>query len=215
MNLDSIKFGADGLIPAIVQDAHSKRILMLAYMNRESLEISIKEKRTCFFSRSRQELWRKGETSGNVQNIISITSDCDNDTLLIEVEKAGPSCHLGTESCFDKQAIFAETIAETFSLRQLADLIKGRKTDPKDGSYTSYLFQKGDDKILKKVGEECTEVVIAAKNNDNAELVFEISDLFYHILVLMEQKGITMGQIESELASRHVIDKKVKQEKMQ
>lgn len=215
MNLDSIKFDANGLIPAIVQDFHSKRVLMLAYMNRESLEISIKEKRTCFFSRSRQELWRKGETSGNRQNIVKITSDCDNDTILVEVEKDGPACHIGSDSCFDKQSIFAEKDFKDFSLEQLADLIKSRKTDKIEGSYTTYLFEKGDDKILKKVGEECTEVVIAAKNDDNAELVYEISDLCYHILVLMEQKGITMRQIKDELASRHVIDKKVKQEKMQ
>lgn len=215
MDLNSIKFSADGLIPAIVQDFHSKRVLMLAYMNRESLEISIKEKRTCFYSRSRQELWRKGETSGNIQRIVKITPDCDNDTLLVEVEKDGPACHLGTDSCFDKQSLFAEEDACDFSLEQLSELIKDRKANHKEGSYTSYLFQKGDDKILKKVGEECTEVVIAAKNRDDAELVYEISDLCYHVLVLMEQKGVSIGQIKDELKSRHIIDKKIKQEKMQ
>lgn len=215
MDTDNLKFDQNGLIPAIVQDFNTKRVLMLAYMNRESLEISIKEKRTCFYSRSRQELWRKGKTSGNYQNIVRITPDCDSDTLIVEVEKEGPACHLGTDSCFDKQPVFAADNVGDFSLEQLAELIRSRKTDKKEGSYTTYLFEKGDDKILKKVGEECTEVVIAAKNNDNAELVYEISDLCYHVLVLMEQKGITMRQIKDELASRHIVDKKIKQEKMQ
>lgn len=215
MDINSLKFDSNGLIPAIVQDFHSKRVLTLAYMNRESLEISLREKRTCFFSRSRQELWRKGETSGNYQNIVRITPDCDNDALVVEVEKVGPACHLGTDSCFDGEVLFGAENGTDFSLGQLEGLIESRKTDKKEGSYTTYLFEKGDDKILKKVGEECTEVVIAAKNNDNAELVYEISDLCYHVLVLMAQKGITTGQIKGELKSRHVIDKKIKQEKIQ
>lgn len=219
MNFDKLKFDANGLIPAIVQDCRTKRVLTLAYMNRESLEISIKEKKTCFFSRSRQELWRKGETSGNYQHIARITPDCDSDALLVEVEPDGPACHLGTESCFDAVPVFGDAPIlgdepDNFSLEKLAELIEGRKTEKKEGSYTTYLFEKGDDKILKKVGEECTEVIIAAKNDDGGELVYEIADLCYHVLVLMSQKGITTRQITDELQSRHVIDKKVKQEKM-
>jgi len=214
MDISQLKFDRDGLIPVIVQDYQTKRVLTLAYMNRESLEISLKEKKTCFFSRSRQKLWRKGETSGNFQHIVRIAPDCDYDALIAEVLKDGPACHLGSDSCFDKEPIYeCETLSD-FSLEDLYTLIEGRKTEKKEGSYTTYLFEKGDDKILKKVGEECTEVVIAAKNNDHAELCFEISDLCYHILVLMAQKGITISQIKEELASRHVVDKKIKQEKM-
>jgi len=212
LNLDSIKFDINGLIPAIVQDFHTKEVLMLAYMNRESLEISIKEKKTCFWSRSREELWRKGETSGNTQKIISITADCDVDTLLVEVIPAGPACHTGENTCFFQSAYSDDT--PRFSAEALYRLIEGRKKDKKEGSYTTYLFEKGDDKILKKVGEECTEVIIAAKNNDNEELVYEIADLAYHTLVLMVQKGISLNQIRDELAARHVVDHKVKQEKM-
>ncbi|MCL2033184.1 MAG: bifunctional phosphoribosyl-AMP cyclohydrolase/phosphoribosyl-ATP diphosphatase HisIE [Oscillospiraceae bacterium] len=215
MNIDSLKFGPDGLIPVIVQDFYTKRVLTLAYMNRESLEITLKEKKTCFFSRSRQKLWRKGETSGNFQQIVRLVPDCDYDALIAEVIKDGPACHLGSDSCFDKEPIYERENLGDFSLEDLYALIQGRKTEKKEGSYTTYLFEKGDDKILKKVGEECTEVIIAAKNNDNAELRFEISDLCYHILVMMAQKGITISQIKEELASRHVVDKKVKQEKMQ
>jgi len=215
MDIDGLKFDRDGLIPVIVQDFNTKRVLTLAYMNRESLEISLKEKKTCFFSRSRQELWRKGETSGNYQHIVRIVPDCDNDALVAEVLKDGPACHLGSDSCFDKEPLYVAENLTDFSLEDLYTLINGRKTEKKEGSYTTYLFEKGDDKILKKVGEECTEVVIAAKNNDNAELTFEISDLCYHILVLMAQKGLTISQIKAELAARHVVDKKIKQEKMQ
>lgn len=215
MDFNRLKFDENGLIPAIVQDFYTKKVLTLAYMNRESLEISLREKRTCFYSRSRRELWRKGETSGNVQEIVRIIPDCDGDALVVEVKKAGPACHLGTDSCFDKEPIFEDKNVSDFSLNQLMALIEGRKTEKKEGSYTTYLFEKGDDKILKKVGEECTEVIIAAKNGDNAELVFEIADLCYHTLVLMVQKGVTIARIKDELASRHVVDKKVKQEKMQ
>lgn len=214
MDINELKFDSNGLIPAIVQDYRTKKILTLAYMNRESLEISLEEKKTCFFSRSRQKLWRKGETSGNYQHIMRMTADCDGDALVVEVEKDGPACHLGTDSCFDGEALFAREPLPDFSLEKLAELIESRKTDKKEGSYTTYLFEKGNDKILKKVGEECAEVIIAAKNNDNAELIYEISDLCYHVLVLMAQKGITTRQIEDELQSRHVVDKKVKQEKM-
>ena len=209
---ENLKFGDDGLIPAIVTDKWSKEVLILAYMSRESLEISIREGRTCFFSRSRQTLWRKGETSGNVQRIASIRADCDGDALVVEVDRDGPSCHTGADSCF------FETIHEAeppFSLHALYQLIEGRKSRPQLGSYTSYLFEKGVDKILKKVGEECAEVLIAGKGGDREETVFEISDLTYHLMVLMVEMGITPKDVLSQLASRHVVDKKVKQEKMQ
>ncbi|HIR40126.1 MAG TPA: bifunctional phosphoribosyl-AMP cyclohydrolase/phosphoribosyl-ATP diphosphatase HisIE [Candidatus Coproplasma stercoripullorum] len=214
LDLDKLVFDKDGLIPAVVQDVYSKKVLTVAYMNRESLEISIKRKLTCFYSRSRKQLWLKGETSGNFQHIVSITADCDMDSLVIEVAKDGPACHLGTDSCFTN-AVFENEDLNDFTLDELYDLIKGRKDNPQDGSYTSYLFDKGLDKILKKVGEECTEVVIAAKGGDKGETVFEISDLTYHVLVLMAEYGITLNDIKAQLASRHVIDKKVKQEKMQ
>ena len=213
MNMDKLKFNKDGLIPAVVQDFYSKQVLTVAYMNKESLEISLREGRTCFWSRSRQQLWRKGETSGNTQRIANISADCDGDALLIEVIKAGPACHTGSESCFFDE-IFADESVQEFSVDQLYKMICGRKTEKTEGSYTTYLFEKGEDKILKKVGEEATEVIVAAKNNDNEELVYEISDLFYHVLVLMVEKGISAEQIRSELARRHVVDKKVKQERM-
>lgn len=212
LNIDDIKFDEKGLIPAIVVDAESKKVLMLAYMNRESLEISMREGMTCFWSRSRKELWRKGATSGNFQHIVSIVADCDRDTLVVEVVKDGPACHLGTDSCFN-DALY-ETGAEPFSLEGLAKLIEGRRAEKKEGSYTTYLFEKGIDKILKKVGEESTEVIISAKADDRENTVYEIADLAYHVLVLMVQMGISLGDIKKELASRHVIDKKVKQETM-
>ena len=213
LNIDELKFDEKGLIPAIVVDAFSKRVLTLAYMNRESLQISMEKKRTCFFSRSRQELWLKGETSGNYQNIVSITADCDKDALVVVVEPEGPACHLGTESCFEYPVWENEDLHE-FSLQGLMQLLEGRKTEKKEGSYTTYLFEKGIDKILKKVGEECTEVIIAGKADDKKETVYEIADLCYHVMVLMIQMGISLEDIHKELASRHVIDKKVKQEKM-
>ena len=212
MDLDALKFDQNGLIPAIVQDHYTDRVLTLAYMNRESLEISLKEGRTCFWSRSRQELWRKGETSGNVQHIVSITADCDSDALLIRVIKEGPACHLGTDSCFENT--IRDNGQAPFHLEDLEELLKSRKRDLPEGSYTSYLFEKGLDKILKKVGEESTEVIIAAKSDEgNAELVYELADLAYHALVLMVEKGVSLDQVRNELASRHVIDHKVKQEK--
>jgi phosphoribosyl-ATP pyrophosphohydrolase/phosphoribosyl-AMP cyclohydrolase len=209
---EELKFDENGLIPAIVQDKWSKEVLTLAYMNRESLEISIREGCTCFYSRSRKTLWRKGETSGHVQRIASIRSDCDGDALVIEVDKDGPACHTGAESCFFNTV---HEVEPPFSLDALYHLIEGRKSNPQPGSYTSYLFEKGVDKILKKVGEECAEVLIAAKGGDKEETVFEISDLTYHLLVLMVGMGIAPRDILSQLASRHVVDKKVKQEKMQ
>ena len=213
LNIDELKFDAQGLIPAIVADAQSGRVLTLAYMNRESLEISMKEGRPCFWSRSRQELWRKGETSGNVQHIADITADCDRDALVVTVNKEGPACHLGTDSCFNDK-VFESGQPAPFSVDGLYALLQGRKADMPEGSYTTYLFQKGIDKILKKVGEECTEVIIAGKANDKAETVYEIADLMYHVMVLMVEMGISAEDVTAELASRHVIDHKVKQEKM-
>ena len=213
MTINELKFDKDGLIPAVVVDAITKKVLTVASMNRESLEISMAEGRTCFYSRSRKTLWRKGETSGNVQNIVSIAADCDGDALTVLVEKAGPACHTGEESCFHNP-IFESEERREFSLEALMTLIAGRKTDKKEGSYTTYLFEKGRDKILKKVGEECTEVIIGGKADDKKETVYEIADLVYHLMVLMIDMGITLEDIHRELASRHVIDKKVKQEKM-
>ncbi len=213
MNIENLKFDDKGLIPAIVQDYRTKQVLTLAYMNRESLEITIKEKRTCFFSRSRQELWRKGETSGNVQKVVDIYADCDGDALVVEVDKAGPACHTGSESCFFNP-LFSNEEYKEFSYERLYEMIKGRKTEKKEGSYTTYLFEKGIDKILKKVGEECTEVIIGAKGGSKEETVYEISDLVYHVMVLMVEMGISTEDIFNELASRHVVDKKIKQEKM-
>ena len=215
VKIDELKFDEKGLIPAVVIDNKTKRLLTLAYMSRESLEISIDKGLACFFSRSRQELWLKGETSGNFQHIVSITADCDNDALEIIVEPDGPACHTGSFSCFENPVWNNTELAESvFSLDSLMKLIEGRKREKKEGSYTTYLFEKGIDKILKKVGEECTEVIIAGKADDKAEAIYEISDLTYHVLVMMVQMGISIEDIKKELASRHVIDHKVKQEKM-
>ena len=213
LNIDELKFDEKGLIPAIVVDAVTKRVLTLAYMSRESLTISMEKELTCFFSRSRQELWLKGETSGNYQHIVSITADCDRDALVVTVEPDGPACHLGTDSCFE-YPVFQSENRQDFSYAGLMKLIEGRKTDQKEGSYTTYLFNKGLDKILKKVGEESTEVIIAAKAQDKAETIYEIADLAYHVMVLMVEAGISLEDIHKELSSRHVIDHKVKQEKM-
>ena len=213
INIDELKFDKDGLIPAIVVDNTTKKVLTLAYMNRESLKITMEKKLTCFFSRSRQELWLKGETSGNYQHVLSITADCDSDALVVVVRPDGPACHTGSFSCFEKP-VFENDEEHEFSYEALLELIRGRKTDKKEGSYTTYLFEKGIDKILKKVGEESTEVIVAAKNNDKKETVYEIADLCYHVMVLMIEMGISLEDIFAELSSRHVIDHKVKQEKM-
>ncbi len=213
LHIDELKFDAQGLIPAVVVDSITKRVLTVAYMNRESLEISIEKGLTCFWSRSRQELWLKGETSGHYQHIVSITADCDNDALVVVVEKDGPACHTGSDSCFTKPVYRSEELHE-FSLQGLADLLQGRMDERPEGSYTTYLFDKGLDKILKKVGEESTEVIVAAKNDDRKETIYEIADLAYHVMVLMTQMGISVEDIHRELASRHIIDHKVKQEKM-
>ena len=213
LNIDELKFDKDGLIPAVVVDSITKKVLTVAYMNKESLKITMDKGLTCFYSRSRQELWLKGETSGNYQHVVSITADCDNDALTVVVEKDGPACHTGTDSCFTNPVYQSEELSE-FSMQGLYDLLAGRKTDRPEGSYTTYLFDKGLDKILKKVGEECTEVIIGAKNNDKKETVYEIADLAYHVMVLMVEMGISVEDIHRELASRHIIDHKVKQEKM-
>ena len=213
VDIKDLKFDEKGLIPAIVVDAVTKKVLTLAYMNEESLNISLKERKTCFWSRSRQELWLKGETSGNYQHIVSITADCDRDALVVVVEKDGPACHKGTDSCFTEPLFISDELTE-FSLEGLMTMLEGRKIEKKEGSYTTYLFEKGLDKILKKVGEECTEVIIAAKADDKKETIYEIADLAYHVMVLMLEMGISLEDIHNELKGRHVIDHKVKQEKM-
>ncbi len=213
LNINELKFDEKGLIPAIVVDAKSKKVLTLAYMNRESLEVSMEKGLTCFWSRSRNELWLKGETSGNYQHIVSITADCDGDALVVMVEKDGPACHTGADSCFN-DVVYQSEERHEFSYEGLMELIAGRKTNPQEGSYTTYLFNKGIDKMLKKIGEECTEVIIASKSDDKKETIYEISDLCYHVMVMMIEMGISLEDIFNELASRHVIDHKVKQEKM-
>ncbi len=213
IDINELKFDEKGLIPVIVVDAVTKKVLTLAYMNKESLKISMEKGLTCFWSRSRGELWLKGETSGNYQHIVSITADCDRDALVVEVEKDGPACHTGSDSCFTAP-LWESGERSEFSYESLMKLIEGRKTDKKEGSYTTYLFEKGIDKILKKVGEESTEVIIAAKADDKRETVYEIADLAYHVMVLMIEMGISLDDIRAELASRHVVDHKVKQEKM-
>ena len=213
IEIDQLKFDEKGLIPAVVTDYYTKKVLTLAYMNRQSLEISIKEGKTCFWSRSRNKLWRKGETSGNYQHIVCIKADCDRDALTVEVVKDGPACHLGTDSCFNDYVYKSDNLGE-FSLNGLYELLQGRKIDMPQGSYTTYLFEQGIDKILKKVGEECTEVVIAGKGGDKAETIFEIADLTYHLMVLMVEMGIQPKDIADELCKRHIIDHKVKQQKM-
>ena len=213
LNIDELKFDEKGLIPAVVVDAENGKVLMMAYMNRESLKVSMEKGLTCFWSRSRQELWLKGETSGNYQHIVSITADCDRDTLLVKVEKDGPACHTGNETCFN-DVIWESDELHEFTYEGLMELIAGRKTEKKEGSYTTYLFEKGLDKILKKVGEESTEVIIAAKDRDREETIYEIADRAYHVMVLMVEAGIGLEEIRDELACRHVIDHKIKQEKM-
>ena len=213
LKIEDLKFDEKGLIPAVVVDTYSKKVLTVAYMNKESLQISMDEGRTCFWFRSRQEMWRKGDTSGNVQHIVSIVADCDRDALTVEVVKEGPACHLGTESCFN-DVVYLNPEYNQFSVDSLYEMLVGRKVNKPEGSYTTYLFEKGIDKILKKIGEECTEVIIASKAEDRAETIYEIADLAYHVMVMMVEQGISLDDIRKELAGRHVIDHKVKQEKM-
>ena len=213
INIDELKFDEKGLIPAIIVDSVTKKVLTLAYMNKESLAVSMEKELTCFWSRSRNELWLKGETSGNYQHIVSITADCDKDALVVVVEPEGPACHLGTESCFN-DVVYLNPAYNQFSVDGLYEMLEGRKKNMPEGSYTTYLFEKGIDKILKKIGEECTEVIIASKAEDKAETIYEIADLAYHVMVMMVEQGISLEDVRKELASRHVIDHKVKQEKM-
>ena len=213
LNIEELKFNEDGLIPAVVVDSITKNVLTVAYMNKESLKITLERGLTCFYSRSRKELWLKGETSGNYQHVVSITADCDKDALVVVVEKDGPACHLGTDSCFTNPVYESDTLSQ-FTIEGLYDLLEDRKKERPEGSYTTYLFEKGIDKILKKVGEECTEVIIAGKADDKKETVYEIADLAYHVMVMMVEMGISVEDVHRELASRHVIDHKVKQEKM-
>ncbi len=213
-DINNLKYNSDGLIPAIITDEADGTVLMLGYMNAKSLGITLEQKKVCFFSRSRQKLWLKGETSGNFLNVVSIKTDCDADTLLITAKPEGPTCHTGARSCFFEDIYEDENAEQAFCLDDLMKLIEGRKTNPKEGSYTTYLFEKGIDKILKKVGEECTEVIIAGKGGDRAEAIFEIADLTYHVMVMMTEMGISIDEVRAELASRHVVDKKIKQEKM-
>ncbi len=213
IDIEKLKYDENGLIPAVVVDSFTKKVLTVAYMNKESLKISMEKGLTCFYSRSRKELWLKGETSGNYQHIVSITADCDLDALTVVVEKDGPACHTGTDTCFTNEVYQSDELHE-FTINGLYDLLVGRKKDRPEGSYTTYLFEKGTDKILKKVGEECTEVIIAGKADDKKETIYEIADLAYHTMVLMVQMGISVEDIQRELASRHIIDHKVKQEKM-
>ncbi|KAF1305555.1 bifunctional phosphoribosyl-AMP cyclohydrolase/phosphoribosyl-ATP diphosphatase HisIE [Candidatus Enterococcus willemsii] len=208
-----LTFDENGLIPVVVQDVETKEVLTVAYMNQESLDLTLKNKRMTYYSRSRQELWLKGETSGNYQHLVSLTADCDQDALVALVKKDGPACHTGAESCFN-EVLYTESIPEKFSLEQLAKLVQERKDTPKEGSYTSYLFEKGKEKILKKVGEEATEVVIGAMKDDREETIFEVSDLAYHLLVLMSEMDISVKEVAEELAKRHIVDYKVKQETM-
>lgn len=208
-----LKYDAEGLIPAVIQDYFTGRVLMLGYMNAESLGRSIQERRTCFYSRSRKALWHKGETSGNVQRIVSITADCDLDSLVVQVIKDGPACHTGEESCFFN-GLFLAGAPEKFSMDSLYRLIKERKERMPAGSYTTYLFEKGKEKILKKVGEEAAEVVVAAMKDSYAETVNEAADLMYHMLVLLAEMGIPPEEVRHELQRRHVLDHKVKQEPM-
>ncbi len=212
-DIKKLKFDADGLIPAVVVDAVDKRVLTLAYMNEESLRITMEKGLTCFYSRSRGQLWLKGETSGNYQHVVSITADCDLDALIITVERDGPACHTGSDSCFFNTVYQSDKLSD-FSLQGLYTLLEGRKKTRPEGSYTTYLFDKGIDKILKKVGEECTEVIIAGKADDKRETIYELADLAYHCMVLMTEMGISVEDVHRELASRHIIDHKVKQEKM-
>lgn len=213
IDVEKLKFDEKGLIPAVVVDHYTKEVLTLAYMNRESLALTVEKGLTCFYSRSRGKLWLKGETSGNYQHVVDIVADCDYDALVVEVVKDGPACHTGEESCFHNPLWESDTLKQ-FSYEGLYELIKGRKTSPKEGSYTTYLFDKGIDKILKKVGEESTEVIVAGKGGSREETVFEIADLIYHVTVLMVEMGISVRDVTAELEKRHVVDKKVKQEKM-
>ena len=201
IQVESLTFDENGLIPAIVQDERTGNVLMLAYMNKEALQKTIDTKETWFYSRSRQELWNKGATSGNRQTVKNLALDCDNDSLLIQVTPLGPACHTGEVTCFHNQ-IFEGVVPTRSIVHEITDEIKNRRANPIDGSYTTYLFREGLDKILKKVGEETTEVVIGAKNRDKAEVTSELADLTYHSLVLMEELGVSVEDVKGELRKR-------------
>ena len=199
MNIDDLKFDERGMIPAIVQDARTREVLTLAYMNADSLARTIETGQTWFWSRSRNELWHKGETSGNTQNVVALHSDCDRDAIVVLVNPAGPACHTGARSCFD--ATLANEDPGSL-LNDLYGVIESRERERPEGSYTTYLFNSGLDKILKKVGEESAETIIAAKNEDPARLTAEVADLVYHLLVLLVARGVSLDEIRAELASR-------------
>ncbi|WP_339171586.1 bifunctional phosphoribosyl-AMP cyclohydrolase/phosphoribosyl-ATP diphosphatase HisIE [Anoxybacillus sp. FSL W8-1294] len=206
MNVKDVRFNEQGLVPAIVQDAHSKEVLTLAYMNEQSLQKTLETKETWFYSRSRQQLWHKGETSGNVQKVVDIRYDCDADALLILVEPKGPACHTGEYSCFHHRLNDEKPVAtpNRFAiLNVLESLIAEREAKRPEGSYTTYLFEKGIDKIAKKVGEEAAEVIIAAKNRSKEELRWEAADLLYHLLVLLREQRLSLDDVLSVLAERH------------
>lgn len=204
IQLEDLAFDENGLLPAVVQDAASGTVLTLAYMNKESLEKTIETGETWFYSRSRQSLWNKGETSGNKQLVKRINYDCDKDALLVQVEPLGPACHTGEVTCFN-ETLDQKELPSLDIVTQVIDKIKDRRENPVPGAYTTYLFEKGIDKMLKKVGEETSEVIIAAKSEDKEELTAEISDLFYHLLVVMETSGVTLNEIKAELLKRHLI----------
>ncbi|WP_082233409.1 bifunctional phosphoribosyl-AMP cyclohydrolase/phosphoribosyl-ATP diphosphatase HisIE [Halobacillus massiliensis] len=205
MNIGEIKFDEKGLVPAIVQDARSKAVLTLAYMNKESLELTLQKKETVFFSRSRQKLWHKGETSGNTQAVESISYDCDQDALLVQVIPSGPACHKGDYSCFNDMLFKGTKVKEEpyAILEQLKQVLTERKTTLPENSYTSKLFQEGVDRIAKKIGEEAGEVIIAAKNDDKQELSMESADLLFHLLVLLTDRGVSLDDVLSVLEERH------------
>ena len=199
----NVKFNEDGLIPAIVQDAKTQQVLTLAYMNEESLQKTIETNETWFYSRSREELWHKGETSGNTQKVVSITTDCDQDALVIQVVPEGPACHNGTTSCFTETLVENEQVGSLSILDELVNVIRQREIDMPEGAYTTYLFEKGIDKICKKVGEEATEVVIGAKNRDAEEVKWEAADLIYHLLVLLQEQKVDVYEVLDVLQKRH------------
>lgn len=201
--IEGLKFDEKGLITTVVQDAQSKEVLTVAYMNEESLQKTIETGETWFYSRSRAELWHKGATSGNTQKVISIKADCDKDALVVEVVPAGPACHNGTTSCFTETVVENDGVGSVDIIPQLVEIIRKREVDMPEGAYTTYLFEKGIDKICKKVGEEATEVVIGAKNRDAEEVKWESADLIYHLLVLLQEQKVDVYDVLAVLKTRH------------
>lgn len=205
MNIEEIRFDEKGLVPAIIQDAETLEVLTLAYMNKESLAKTLETGETWFFSRSRQELWHKGATSGNTQSVVGVKYDCDQDALLVQVQPKGPACHTGAVSCFSGEGVTERTssLADYGILQSLEKVILDRERERPEGAYTTYLFEKGVDKILKKVGEEAAEVIIAAKNRDHEELKWEAADLLYHLQVLLVEQGLPFKEVLRTLEERH------------